>query len=101
MAARRSRGKIRVGEYYRYRTGRYVRQKLGEKPKDAVGYRVVPVKGRPGRKVLIAIRRSKGPRGGRTKAVALLRSIHTAKGRTLARRAKVKRMTRRARRARR
>jgi len=96
------RGKIRIGEIYRYKTGKYVREKLGEKPPDTIGYRVIPVKGKPGRKILIAIRRKKGPRGGRTKAVALLRHIGTAKGRRLARVARVKTMkrTRRARRRR-
>jgi hypothetical protein len=91
-------GKARIGTIYRYRTGKYVREKLGEKPKDTMGYRVVPVPGKPGRKVLVAIRRKKGPRGGRTKAVALLRHIRTAKGRQLARRAKIKRAQRRRRR---
>jgi hypothetical protein len=68
-------GKARTGTIYKYRTGKYVREKLGDKPPDAVGYRVVPVPGKPGRKVLVAIRRKKGPRGGRTKAVALLRHM--------------------------
>lgn len=74
---------------YKYRTGKYVRERLGEPPKDTIGYRVVPVPGKPGRKVLVAIRRKRGPRGGRTKAVALLRSLRTAKGRQLAKRAKI------------
>jgi len=94
------RGKVRVGEIYRYKTGKYVREKLGEKPPDTVRYRVIPVKGRPGRKILIAVRGKKGPRGGRTKAVALLRHVGTEKGRRLARGARVKTM-KRARRARR
>jgi len=89
-----SSSRVRVGELYRYKTGKYVREKLAEKPKDAIGYRVIPVPGKPGRKILIAIRRKKGPRGGRTKAVALLRSIKTAKGRALAKKAKVKTMKR-------
>jgi len=91
-------GKARIGTIYRYRTGKYVREKLGDKPRDTIGYRVVPVPGKPGRKVLVAIRRKKGPRGGRTKAIALLRHIRTAKGRQLARRAKIKRAQRRRRR---
>jgi hypothetical protein len=91
-------GKARIGTIYRYRTGKYVREKLGDKPKDAIGYRVVPVPGKPGRKVLVAIRRKKGSRGGRTKAVALLRHIRTAQGRQLARRAKIKQAQRRRRR---
>jgi hypothetical protein len=93
-------GKARTGTIYKYRTGKYVREKLGDKPPDAVGYRVVPVPGKPGRKVLVAIRRKKGPRGGRTKAVALLRHVSTSKGRQLARRAKVKRAKRSRRRRR-
>lgn len=76
---------------YKYKTGKYVREKLGNKPREAVGYRVVPVKGKSGRKVLVAITRKKGERGGRTKAVALLRSVKTAKGKRLAKRAKIKR----------
>lgn len=84
----------RKPKIYKYRTGKYVREKLGEEPADTVGYRVVPVPGKPGRKVLVALRRKKGPRGGRTKAVALLRSTKTAKGRQLAKRAKVVRAKR-------
>ena len=90
-------GKARIGTIYKYRTGKYVREKLGDKPPDTIGYRVIPVPGKPGRKVLIAIRRKRGPRGGRTKAVALLRHISTAKGRQLARRAKIKTAKRRRR----
>ena len=45
--------------------------------------------------VLVCITRKKGPRGGRTKAISLLRSLKTAKGKRLAKRAKVKRMKRR------
>lgn len=58
---------------YKYKTGEYIREKLAEKPKDAVGYRIVEVK--PGVKVLVALTRRRGPRGGRTKAVALLRHL--------------------------
>lgn len=75
---------------YRYATGKYVREKLAPKPRNARGYRIVPVPGKPGRKLLVAILPKKGPRGGRTRAVALLRSLRTAKGRRLARRAQVK-----------
>lgn len=56
---------------YMYKGGEYIREKLAEKPKDVEGYRVVEVK--PGVKVLVALTRRRGPRGGRTKAVALLR----------------------------
>ena len=57
---------------YRYEGGKYLREKLAEKPADTQGYRVKEVK--PGVKVLLAIRRRRGRRGGRTVAVALLRS---------------------------
>jgi len=56
---------------YYYKTGEYVREKLAKKPADTVGYRIKEVK--PGVKVLLAIRRRRGKRGGRTVAVALLR----------------------------
>lgn len=56
---------------YQYKGGEYVREKLANKPRDTVGYRVKEVK--PGVKVLLAIRRKQGRRGGRTVAVALLR----------------------------
>lgn len=79
--------KARVGTIYKYKTGKYVREKVGHEPSDTVGYRVVPVPGKPGRKILLALRRKKGPRGGRTKAVAILRHKSTAKGRALAKRA--------------
>jgi hypothetical protein len=79
---------------YRYATGKYVREKLAAEPRNARGYRIVPVPGKPGRKLLVAILPKKGPRGGRTRAVALLRSLRTAKGRQLARRAQVKRAKR-------
>lgn len=52
--------------FYKYKGGEYIREKLGEKPRNAVGYRLVNVK--PGRKVLVALLP-----GGGTKAVALLR----------------------------
>ena len=84
------------GTQYRYKTGRYVREKLGSK-RGCIAYRVVPVKGRKGRKVLVCIKRKEGPRGGRTKAIALLRDVSTSKGKRLAKRAKVKRMKRRKR----
>jgi len=44
--------------------------------------------------VLVCITKKKGPRGGRTKAIALLRSVKTAKGARLAKEAKVKTMKR-------
>lgn len=75
--------------YYKYETGRYVREKLASK-RGCVAYRYVDVK--PGRKLLICIKKKGGPRGGRTKAVALLRSLKTKKGRRMARIAKTKQM---------
>jgi hypothetical protein len=56
---------------YYYKGGEYLREKLAEKPSDVQGYRVKEVK--PGVKVLLAIRRRRGRRGGRTVAVAVLR----------------------------
>ena len=85
---------VKKGTIYRYKTGKYVREKLGSK-RGCIAYRVIPVPGKPGRKVLVCITRKKGPRGGRTKAVSLLRSLKTAKGRRLAKRAKVKTIKRR------
>ena len=84
------------GTLYRYKTGKYVREKLGSK-RGCIAYRYVRVPGRKGRLVLVCIRRKKGPRGGRTKAIALLRHIKTAKGKRLTKRAKVKRMKKRKR----
>ena len=70
-----ARKKIKLGgKFYMYPTGRYVREKLASR-RGCKDYRYVPVKGKPSRKVLICIRDKKGPRGGRTKAVALLRDV--------------------------
>ena len=66
--------KKKVGDIYMHATGRYVREKLGS-DRGCVDYRVVPVPKKKGRKVLVCITRKKGPRGGRTKAVALLRDV--------------------------
>ena len=87
---------VKRGTIYRYKTGRYVREKLGSK-KGCIAYRVVPVSGKPGRKVLICITRKRGPRGGRTKAISLLRSLKTKKGKKLAKIAKIKKEKRRRR----
>ncbi|WP_340691090.1 hypothetical protein [Hydrogenobacter thermophilus] len=73
---------------YRYKTGKYVRQKLASK-KGCVDYKIIRVKKRPGRKLLICITKS-----GKTKAVALLRALWTTKGRRQKYRAKVKRLKR-------
>jgi len=61
------------GEFYIYKTGLYVRQKLDD-DKDCKTYRIKPVK--DGVKLLVCITKKKGPRGGRTKAVALLRPVN-------------------------
>ena len=87
---------VKKGTIYRYKTGKYVREKLGSK-RGCIAYRVIPVPGKPGRKVLVCITRKKGPRGGRTKAISLLRSLKTVKGRRLAKRAKVKTIKRKRR----
>jgi len=87
---------VKKGTIYRYKTGKYVREKLGSK-RGCIAYRVIPVPNKPGRKILVCITRKKGPRGGRTKAISLLRSLKTAKGRRLAKRAKVKTIKRKRR----
>lgn len=56
------------GKTYRYGDSPWVREKLAEKPANARGYRYITPKGRPDRRVLIALLP-----GGKTKAVALLR----------------------------
>lgn len=62
--------------YYKYKTGRYLREKLNDVDKsNCVGYRVIPVKNKTGRKLLLCIRKDKGKRGGKTIAIALLRDI--------------------------
>lgn len=80
---------VKKGTIYKYETGKYVREKLGSK-RGCKDYRIIPVPGKPGRKVLICITGKKGPRGGRTKAVTLLRSLRTEKGKQLAKRAIIK-----------
>lgn len=80
---------LKKGSIYKYETGKYVREKLGS-TSGCKGYRVVDVPNKPGRKVLICITNKKGERGGRTKAIALLRSIRTSKGKQLLKRAKIK-----------
>lgn len=79
---------IKKGTIYRYKTGKYVREKLGS-DKGCKDYRIIELE-KPGRKLLICITGKKGPRGGRTKAIALLRSLRTEKGKRLAKIAKVK-----------
>ena len=79
------------GTIYKYETGQYVREKLASK-RGCKEFRYINVPNKPGRKLLICIKEKPGPRGGRTKAVALLRSFRTKKGKRLAKKAKVKEM---------
>lgn len=83
--------RLKKGSIYKYEHGKYVREKLADR-RGCTDYRIIPVKERPGRKLLICITEKKGPRGGRTKAVALLRSLKTEKGKALAKRAITKQM---------
>jgi len=62
--------------YFYKELGQYLRQKLGTK-EGCVDYRFKEVK--PGRLVLLCIRRKEGPRGGKTRAIALLRSFRVRK----------------------
>lgn len=63
-------------EYYMYKTGRYLRETLNKiDESNCVGYRVIPVKNKVGRKILLCIRKDKGKRGGKTIAISLLRDI--------------------------
>ena len=72
---RRKRKKVKLGgDFYMYPGGQYVREKLAS-DRGCKKYRIKEVK--PGRKALLCIRGKKGPRGGRTKAVSLLRSLKT------------------------
>jgi len=70
--------KKKVGDIYKYKGWKYVRQVLS-KPKNCKTYRVIPVKKKPWRKILVCITKKAWPRGGHTKAVALLRSVKTKK----------------------
>jgi len=79
---------IKKGDIYMYKTGKYVREKLNDK-KGCVDYRIKELN-KPGRKLLICITEKEGKRGGHTKAIALLRSIHTEKGKRLMKIAKIK-----------
>ena len=82
---------LKKGTIYRYETGQYVRDKLASK-RGCKEFRYIDVPGKPGRKLLICIKSKSGPRGGRTKAIALLRSLRTKKGKRLLKKAKVKEM---------
>ena len=75
--------------YYRYETGKYLREKLGDK-RGCEAYRTKTIKS--GRKLLLCIKSSEGERGGRTKGIALLRTKSTPKGRAHWDDAEIKRM---------
>jgi len=63
--------KIKVlDDFYFYKGGEYLRQKLDDK-RGCKTYRIKYIK--PGRRLLVCITDKRGPRGGTTKAVALLR----------------------------
>lgn len=63
--------KIKIsGDFYAYKGGEYVREKLGSK-RGCIDYRYKRIK--EGRLLLICIKDKEGPRGGKTKAIALLR----------------------------
>lgn len=77
--SKRKRKKIKLGgDFYMYPEGRYVREKLSS-DNGCKKYRVVPVKKKPGRKVLVCVTGKKGPRGGKTKGVSLLRDVGKVK----------------------
>jgi hypothetical protein len=61
------------GCFYKYKEGEYVREVLNTNDKDCKEYRYVKVPHKPGRLVLVCVTDKKGPRGGKTKALALLR----------------------------
>ncbi len=64
--------KIRLGKgFYAYTGGEYVRQKLATKH-GCKDFRYIRLR-KPGRLLLLCIRDKPGLRGGRTKAIALLR----------------------------
>ena len=63
------------GKFYGYlKTGKYVREELATRHGCSDKYRVKEVK--PGVKILLCIREGKGKRGGRTKALAILRDVN-------------------------
>ena len=64
----------RKGEFYIYKkSGQYVRQKLASR-RGCVKYRYKEIK--PGVLLLICVTKKKGKKGGKTKAVALLRHVN-------------------------
>jgi len=63
------------GKFYGYlKLGRYVREELSSKRGCSDRFRIKEIK--PGVKVLICIRNKPGKRGGKTKAIAILRDIN-------------------------
>ena len=66
--------KVKLGKnFYAYKGGLYVREKLASDRGCTDEYRVKEIK--PRRKLLLCIRKKEGKKGGQTKAVALLRRI--------------------------
>lgn len=74
--------------FYRYKTGKYIREKLGTKH-GCVDYRYKKLK-KKGRLLLICIKNKSGKRGGKTKAIALLRNISTRKAKNIIKKYEVK-----------
>ena len=73
MAKRKVIGRRKkIGDTYEYPGGKYKRKKVGG-TKGVTAYRTIKVKGKEEEKILIGIKKKKGPRGGKTKAVALLK----------------------------
>jgi len=65
----------KTGKFYGYlKTGRYVREELNKRYGCSGRYRVKEIK--PGVKILLCIRKGKGKRGGKTKALAILRDVN-------------------------
>ena len=63
------------GKFYGYlKTGQYVREELSTRKGCSSEYRIKEVK--PGVKILLCIRKGKGKRGGKTKALAILRDVY-------------------------
>lgn len=80
--------------FYRYKTGKYIREKLGTRH-GCIGYRYKKLK-KKGRLLLICIREKEGKRGGKTKAIALLRDTDTMKAKWIIKKhdIKIKKMKR-------
>lgn len=63
--------KRKSGKIYYYTHGEYVREKLNTRYGCSNKYRIKDLGN--GRKLLLCITKKKGPKGGKTKAIALLR----------------------------